>query len=229
MRNERVIDADQQDEHPLSAKLKTFIRAASFPCVGAKSALAKGRLQVVIARSIESAWDDLEIHRQLLAFVRAYQRDRTIFQSFAVVYEGPDHLDETAFERHLWDRIQSLSDKDDWLGQPHDVAVEADPSSPHFALSFGGEAFFMVGLHPKASRAARRFETPVMIFNARDQFEQLRAENRYEKLRSAIIERDIQLSGSIRCLRVTETCPRHDNIPGARSRMDGGVLIRAPP
>jgi FPC/CPF motif-containing protein YcgG len=53
--------------------------------------------------------------------------------------------------------------------------VSADPNDPHFSLSFGGEAFFVVGLHPRASRPARRFERPAPIFNLRDQFEQQRS------------------------------------------------------
>ena len=51
-----------------------------------------------------------------------------------------------AFEKRLWERLQSLADKDDWLSQPYDDSVSPDPSDPHFSLSFGGEAFFVVGL-----------------------------------------------------------------------------------
>ncbi len=97
----------------------------------------------------------------------------------------------------MWARIQSLTDKDAWLEQPYDKRVSSDPSDPHFSLSFGGEAFFVVGMHPKASRPARRFDSPVMVFNLHDQFEQLRAENRYETIRSKILERDEKLAGSI--------------------------------
>ena len=113
-----------------------------------------------------------------------------------MVFEGPGALDETGFETHLWARIQSLTAKDSWRGQPHDARVSADPEDPHFSLSFGGEAFFVVGLHPRASRPARRFAYPTMVFNLHDQFETLRALGRYEKLRAAIIDRDIDLAGS---------------------------------
>ncbi len=72
-----------------------------------------------------------------------------------------------------------------------------DPDNPHFSLSFGGEAFFVVGLHPNASRPARRFSSPVLVFNLHAQFERLRAEGRYEKLRASILERDTALAGSV--------------------------------
>ena len=96
----------------------------------------------------------------------------------------------------MWARLQSLSDKDDWLGQAPDPRVAHDPDDPHFAMSFGGEGFFVVGLHPRASRPARRFAVPAMVFNLHDQFEQLRAQGRYQKIRSTIIGRDEALAGS---------------------------------
>ena len=34
-----------------------------------------------------------------------------------------------------------------------------------------GEAFFVVGQHPGASRTARRYTRPTLIFNLHDQFE----------------------------------------------------------
>ncbi len=185
------------DNHPLIDQLNHFIANPLFPCVGAKSALAKRQVKAVVARSITSAWNDLTIHAALMAFVQSYQRDRKLFQSLAVIFEGPRTLDEKAFEQNMWSRIQSMSDKDAWLGQPYDTSVSPDPENPHFSLSFAGEAFFVVGLHPRASRKARRFVAPTMIFNLHDQFERLRAEGRYEKLRESILSRDASYSGSL--------------------------------
>ncbi len=185
------------DRHPLIDQLHHFIANPRFPCVGAKSALSKGQVKAVVARSITSAWNDLAIHAALMRFAGDYRRDRKLFQSLAVIFEGPRTLGERAFEANMWDRIQSMSDKDKWLGQPYDKAVSPDPANPHFSLSFGGEAFFVVGLHPKASRKARRFVAPTMIFNLHDQFERLRAEGRYDKLRASILDRDAHYSGSL--------------------------------
>ena len=53
-----------------------------------------------------------------------------------------------------------------------------------------------MGLHPRASRPARRFERPVLVFNLHDQFEQLREQRRYERMRAKIIDRDVALAGS---------------------------------
>jgi len=180
----------------LQAMLFAHVKEPAFPCVGAKSALARGSLEVLACDRIDSAWDDVRIHDALLGFAQAYRQDPALFRSFAVIFEGPTDLAEPAFEAALWERVQSLSDKDVWRGQDYDPRVSADPANPHFSLSFGGEAFFIVGLHPHASRPARRFERPALVFNLHDQFERLRAEGRYEGMREKILVRDEALAGS---------------------------------
>ncbi|KGB53819.1 guanitoxin biosynthesis heme-dependent pre-guanitoxin N-hydroxylase GntA [Sphingopyxis sp. LC363] len=181
----------------LRDQLQRFIGDRGFPCVGAKSALANDMLRVVEARDLTSGWDDLEIHRELLGWARAYKADPTGLRSLVVVFREPGGLDELAFEEALWARIQSLADKDAWKGMPYDSRVCAEPDNAHFSLSFGGEAFFVIGLHPRASRPARRFDRPALVFNLHNQFEKLRAEGRYERMRERILARDLELAGSI--------------------------------
>lgn len=183
-------------QQELEALLFAHVEARAFPCVGAKAALARGTLQVLACNRIDSAWDDLRIHDGLVRFADAYRHDQAMYRSFAVVFDGPDDLDEAAFEAALWQRAQSLSDKDVWRGQGYDTRVSPDPSNPHFSLSFGGEAFFIVGLHPNASRPARRFARPALVFNLHDQFERLRADKKYEAMREKIMLRDEAVAGS---------------------------------
>lgn len=180
----------------LQALLLAHVEAADFPCVGAKAAAARGTLEVIAARAIDSAWDDVRIHDRLLGWANTYRADPALFRSLAVVFDGPGDLDEDLFERALWARVQSLSDKDVWRGQAYDARVSPDPVDRHFSLSFGGEAFFVVGLHPNASRPARRFARPAMVFNLHDQFEQLRAAGKYEGMREKIMTRDEAIAGS---------------------------------
>ncbi len=177
-------------------KFLAEIAAADFPCVGAKSAAARGALSFVHARDITSAWNDVDIVRQLVEWSWRYRDDPQGLRSLAVVFEGPLDLSEAAFEEAMWQRLQSFADKDAWLGQRFDARVSADPDNPHFSLSFGGEAYFVVGLHPNASRPARRFPAPAMVFNLHDQFERLREEGKYERMRAKIIERDVALAGT---------------------------------
>ena len=180
----------------MQALLHRHVSEKEFPCVGAKAALARDTLEVLACDRIDSAWDDLRIHDGLLNWAQAYREDRSLFRSYAVVFEGPTDLSEADFEAALWTRVQSLSDKDVWRGQEYDARVSPNPSNPHFSLSFGGEAFFIVGLHPHASRPARRFARPTMVFNLHDQFETLRAEGKYETMREKIMVRDETVAGS---------------------------------
>lgn len=181
----------------IAAEFRAFIDRTDFPCVGAKSAQARGFLDIVVAFDMRSAWDDLRIHDRLMEWAERYRDDPEGLRSIAVIFAQPTNLSEAEFEKLLWDRIQSFAEKDNWLGQPYDPRVSADPTDPHFSLSFGGEAYFVVGLHPNASRPARRFAHPTMVFNLHDQFERLRDDGRYERMRQAILERDKQLAGHI--------------------------------
>ena len=173
-----------------------MLQDKDWPCVGAKSAAARGMIEFVAAHDITSAWNDLKIHDALLEWAWRYADDPEGFRSLVVIFDRPTDLDEEAFEAALWERVQSLADKDAWRGQEYDPSVSGDPDSPKFSLSFGGQAFFVVGLHPNASRPARRFARPTMVFNLHDQFERLREEGRYEKMRKTIIARDVDLAGS---------------------------------
>lgn len=179
----------------LKNSLVAFVERREFPCVGAKSALAQGSLEIATAWSITSAWDDLRIHDELVRWSDAYEPGSQGFRSLAVVFSGPDDLDEAAFEQALWDRLGSLIAKDGWRGNQYDPSVSNNPDDPHFALSFGGRAYFAVGLHPNASRKARRMPFPTIVFNLHDQFERLREEQRYERLREVILARDEELDG----------------------------------
>lgn len=200
-------------DSPAQLEKDLFERVADpqFPCVGAKSALANGTLKVVSCLSLDSNWDDLRIHRELLQWAADYRRDPDGLRSLAIVFEGPCGLSEAQFEQAMWERVQSFADKDHWLGQPYDHRVSPDPHDPHFSLSFGGEAFFVVGLHPNASRPARRFANPTLVFNLHDQFERLREEGRYDRMRERILDRDRALAGE-----VNPMLARHGEISEAR-------------
>lgn len=191
-----MLDVPNDNNHPLAERFLHFVGGAEFPCVGAKAAANRDGITFVVARDFGSGWDDLRIMPGLFDLARRYRADPVPFQSLVVLFEQGAPVDEEMFERQLWKRLQSLTDKDQWLGQRPDPRVAHDPDDPHFAMSFGGEAFFVVGLHPKSSRPARRFEAPAMVFNLHDQFEQLRAAGRYEKLRGAILTRDLALAGT---------------------------------
>lgn len=178
-------------------QLISFIGRTDFPCVGAKSALNQGGLYVLHARSLASAWNDLAIHEAIASFAKEHGSQKRGFRSLVILFEGPIGLNEQTYEKYLWERFQSWTDKDVWLGYKNDAKVSIDPQDTQFSLSFGGHAFFAIGLHPRASRKARRFFKPAIVLNLHSQFRNLREAGKYESLRKAILQRDRKLQGSI--------------------------------
>lgn len=183
-----------------SAKLewafKQFIHAHDYPCVGAKSALAKGNIQILTVGNLASGADDLAIYEYLNMQARQYDYSRRIFQSLAILFCDDSRRSEKDFEKALWQRLQALSDIDKNRGYEHDQKVSCNPADPNFAMSFSGAAFFVVGIHPNASRPARQFTHPAIIFNIHDQFEQMRSTGLYQQLQKTISERDMAFAGS---------------------------------
>ena len=192
----RIIGPGLADGGPAGETLRAHVARADFPCVGAKSALSTGGLRVIEAWRVESGWNDVEIHDRLLEWSEESDADPTGLRSLAIVFHGPLDLSEAQFETAMWERLQSLADKDRWRGQPYCENVSSDPGDPHFSLSFGRQGYFVVGLHPNASRAARRAPHPTLVFNLHDQFERLRESQRYERMRAAILDRDLALDGT---------------------------------
>jgi len=183
------------DSEPTAAQaFAAFIEDAAFPCVGAKAALAQGQMEFIDGGDILDPTTDAGLTRQWQRFAARTSED-SLFVTLVALFPRSPPLTEAAFEAALWTRLQAIHAIDrqqyDW-----DPRVSSDPDSPHFSMSVGGKAFFVVGLHPAASRPARRFRCPALVFNLHSQFERLRADGRYGKLRAAITARDIELAGS---------------------------------
>jgi uncharacterized protein len=174
------------------ADFAAFIASDRFPCVGAKSALALGHLETFEAGNIALSYCDAALHAALSAFGAGVADKRPAMQSFACLFRSGPVADDDAFEKQLWARLQALHDIDAQAGAKWADNVAKDPSSPHFSMSIAGVAYFVVGLHPGASRAARRFGRPALIFNPHVQFEQLRADGRYAAMQTIVRGRELR-------------------------------------
>jgi len=182
---------------PVPAELiRDFIAAKSFPCVGAKSALNKGRMQVHEFGALGDPAVTPALHAALQAYSNAFPDPGSVPATFIAVF-GQALMSELEFEQRLWRQLQALHAHDcaRSIGWAEDVA--ADPEREDFSFSVGGRAFFVVGLHPGASRLARRAPLPCLVFNFHEQFEQLKANGKYASMQDAIRTRDIALQGSI--------------------------------
>ena len=116
------------------------------------------------------------------------------FASFIALFRGPHIDDERHFEELLWEQLREVHAADE---QPWAPDVSDDPDDPHFAFSAAGTAYFVVGLHPKASRDARRAAVPTLVFNLHAQFEELRTSGAFPRMRDLIRARDEALQGQV--------------------------------
>ena len=184
----------------LTMRFLDHVGASWFPCVGSKAALARGAIRTVELASLDcacSASTLLDALEDFGAFVDGQAPSSTVVHSLVALFDAPRHLDEHAFEQRLWSTLQRLHDLDSARGQAWAPDVATDPDDPRFSLSLGGHPFFVIGLHPRSSRIARRFEAPAMVFNSHRQFDRLRADGRYAKMQAATRERDLALQGSL--------------------------------
>lgn len=181
------------DEAAIRDVIGAMIEHPRFPCLGARSALKRDG---ALVRVLDDMTDDacLSTLSAELADFAAIERGPREFGSFIAVFRRPRAGDEREFENLLWGMLQRLHDRDD---APWAERVSPDTTSPHFSFSLGGVPFFLVGLHPQASRIARRAPLTTVVFNLHDQFEQLRADGGFDRMRDAIRRRDAALQGSI--------------------------------
>lgn len=170
------------------------IEQVGFPCLAAKTAVARGQIHFFEAGPIDSAACDEGLLEALSSYASSNAEQSAAFQSFVALFPGSAHKTPKQFEKSLWQRLQRLHERDarhfDW-----DPSVSRDPASDHFSMSLAGHAFYVVGTHPGSGRRARRTPVTAMVFNLHCQFEQLRKEGRYNRFRDEIIGRDIAFQG----------------------------------
>ena len=105
-------------------------------------------------------------------------------------------LDFEQYEKTFWDFLSRLSIEDKKL-YTHDARVSDDPQHADFSYSIKSEAFFILAMHPKSPRFARRFLKPAIVFNLHQQFEEMRRKGVFTKVRNLIRFKDKILQGSI--------------------------------
>ena len=176
---------------------KSFLYRKEYPCVAAKAAVQKQQVRVFVADHMACPHNDQDILNFMYGFVDEYRNSSEFFHSAAVIFRGPIEIpSEEAFESMLFQRLESLS-RLDARQYGYDKRVSSDTTSRDFSFSMKEEAFYIIGLHPQSSRAARRFEFPALVFNPHQQFEELRSTNRYEKMKAIVRKLDTAYSGSV--------------------------------
>ncbi|HSP01612.1 MAG TPA: guanitoxin biosynthesis heme-dependent pre-guanitoxin N-hydroxylase GntA, partial [Thioalkalivibrio sp.] len=161
----------------LGTSFLEFIGGVNYPCVGAKSALARGSIETHEFGTLGDHDTDRPMADGLskfVAMIEANACDKDIVHSFVAIFHGPVDTNEHRFERLMWSQLWRIHRLDVLAGNLPADDVSSDADSPLFSLSVAGHPFFLIGLHPNASRLARRFSQPVLVFNSHRQFEKLR-------------------------------------------------------
>jgi len=175
---------------------RAFVGAPDFPCLAGKGILRSQSYALGVFGALGTEHSASALAVELARFVRQLPADGAGLHAFVAVFPERVMTDEIAFERALWRQLQLLHAHDE-LGAEWDPTVSADPESAQFSFSFASRALFVVGMHPASSRLSRRFTWPTLVFNPRAQFERLRAEGKFERLRTMVRERDVALQGTV--------------------------------
>lgn len=189
-----------EPETDIGARFLAFLDDNAYPCVGAKSALAHGSIETHEFCTMGDSANDQQIAdglSQFVAMIEANADDNVIVHSYVAIFNGPFDINEHRFESLMWSQLWRIHKLDVLAGNFPADDVSNDTENAQFSLSMSGHPFFLIGLHPHASRLARRFSHPVMVFNSHRQFERLRDDGRFEKMQAATRSRDIDLQGTI--------------------------------
>mgnify|MGYP003623085969 CR=1 FL=1 len=194
-----LLDLHSDQPAPAIARLvhDAFVGHVSSPgfvCVGARAAVGRNTYRVAMLGDLGARASAEALAQGLRSFAHEWEERDHDFFTYAAFFTGPVAQDEVAFERSLWRQLQDLHQLDD---EPWARGVSDDPGDPRFSFSFGGRAYFIVGLHGASSRWSRRFAWPTLVFNPHEQFDELRQDGRMSRWQQVIRARDAELQGGI--------------------------------
>lgn len=191
---EAELDLEHARAEQVVEAVSAMVAHPDYPCLGARSVFRRSTARIVVLDDLTETTRGGALDRLGIALRQFAENTDPAgeFASLVACFRGPASSSEQEFESLLWGALQHLHDRDD---TPWADGVAADPADPHFAFSVAGCAFFVVGLHPGASRVARRAPVPTLVFNLHEQFERLRGEGRYDRMRDVIRRRDTDLQG----------------------------------
>jgi FPC/CPF motif-containing protein YcgG len=181
----------------LHDQLRASVLSSAYPCVLGASVLRARNYAFAHYPSLGDRHAAGQLAGDLEWFAQTYPVPRTPsepFTTFISLFDGPAPADEPDFERLLWQHLDLVHEQDRQRWQ-WDPTVSADPEDPFFSFSVAAHAYFVVGMHPKASRASRLAPVPALVFNRHEQFEILRARGQMARMSRIIRARDERLDG----------------------------------
>ncbi len=173
---------------------KEWILENNHPCLMAQTVFKQDHVFLKNYEGFGTHKSTNKILEDLETYIKKYDFTDNNFFTFIACFPKDSTNSEIDFEERLWQQLNFLHQEDDcdW-----DKSVEKDPEDRNFSFSLKGRAFYIVGMHEKASRLARKTPFPTIVFNLHWQFEKLREMNTYQTVRDRIRKRDKKLQGSI--------------------------------
>ncbi|MCS4592682.1 YqcI/YcgG family protein [Brevibacterium sediminis] len=179
----------QQYIHDIWADM---ITDPAFPCVGAAGAVRRGDYLHETYTSLTEVSAAKSCARSLKSFNNSRSRLSHPVAVFAASFAFSYHQNEEEFESELWAFLAALCEYDQ--DSPSNSSQTIDEPDD-IGFIFDGRHFFVVGMHPLASRPARQFAVPTLVFNALSHVAPLVPNGRFERMKTQIRKRDARLSG----------------------------------
>ena len=177
-----------------AAEYHRFIADESFPCLAARGIAKRMDFTLKEYDRMNCPETARALAADLLQYTDGWTESSGEYRTFVACFSREPESGEIGFENGLWTLLARLTELDP---RGWDPSVSVDPDDPAFSFSFAGEAYYIVGLHPRAARPARRFGYPALVFNRHRFFEELRETGGYERMRDLVRERDLRENGSI--------------------------------
>lgn len=180
-------------------RMNEYVVSFSFPCVGARAALKKSRVRRSFCTSSGQGADVTAICGNLVRFSQECPDPGSKPGTFRALCDC-EVTTESCFAPLMWETLLAMHkpDRDPFDWDPSD---SPDPNQPDLSFNARGRAFFFVGLHPAASRLARRSPASCLVFNCHNQFERLRANGNTDGMQRLIRRHEMYLHGSINSVR----------------------------
>lgn len=185
---------DTTEVGTIEQEFKDFIINKNHPCLMANTVFRMDKYHLKVYDDITNDEVIEPILNDIADYLESYDFESNVFESLIISFKDNNFKTELAFENALWQFLQKLHDQDHTEWDPN---VSQDPNDPTFSFSIKGKAFYIVGMHPKSSRMARRAPYCTLVFNLHWQFEKLREMGTYQSVKKRIRWRDKALQGSI--------------------------------
>jgi len=154
----------ESNRSALIEDFRSFVAAPSFPCVGAKSALTRQRLEFEVCDSLGSSASADVLRESLARFSERHPDPGMDPVSFVAIFRD-QVTGEDDFHKRLWMQLQAIHDLD-VAEHPWAPDVSDDPGSSDFSFSVASRAFFVqLTPHLKNQWVERRYRAAnPMIF-----------------------------------------------------------------